>query len=195
MTTDTLNIGINPFVLRQTAESRYSYFAGSWDELLARVKASRLRRPGAREKTLLVEVAPDGFYSGLVVLHGGEKLDCVFAQRPGALPGEVPYLQTRTPGEDKSPAGFVEVVLYHRDLLGENERHFPDGGVAEEEWQIISINARLKPGPEPLTPHAMLRNMAAARGLPEGAGGTPAEYTGEEFFQALLYWRDKVMAG
>jgi hypothetical protein len=62
------------------------------------------------------------------------------------------------------------------------------------EWQVVSINARDTAEPEPPTPMAMARNMAAALGLPEGVGGSARTYTAEQFVEATLYWSRRTMS-
>lgn len=109
---------------------------------------------------------------------------------------------TRQPGElprkkvvidcPKSPAKFVDVVLYRRDVLLESGEAsgpltwFPTADIFAD-WEVISVNARIDLD-EPMSVGAMARNMG---GLP---GGTKGTYTAEEFMNAINYWADKAMA-
>jgi hypothetical protein len=171
-------IGMGKLALRQTAESRFSHFAGTQDELLALVEANFDRAtPGYRDGVLLVSVAPEGFFSGVVELTANTPLKATFEAR---REGEAPFVQVVATEGEKLPAKAVEVVLYRRNLLEE-------GRGSGADWDIISINARPTEEPEPMTPMAMARNMLH---LP---GGTAATYTAEEFAQAIIYWSTRAM--
>ena len=89
-------------------------------------------------------------------------------------------------------------MLYRRDVLLEDyERERSEGRDAKLEdfvgtdceWELVSINARPTPEPEPLTPDTMARNFL------ELPGGTKADYTAEEFARAILYWSCRAMLG
>lgn len=173
----TKMIGINDFVRRQTEESPFSFFFGSFEELGRLVEENCFRaKPGYKEGVLLVPLPPERFASGVVVLEPETPLRAVFEARRA---GEAPALSIRARGP-KTPAKFVEVVLYRHDVLGLEAS-------TESEWEIISINARPTEGEEPMHPMAMARNFL---GLP---GGTSAVYTAEEFARAVLYWSNRAM--
>lgn len=183
-----VNVVVNPFVERQTASSPFSYFDGPWEEVVRRVAAPLEVRRGYKDGVLEVDVNPGGFYSGVVVLGGGEELITTFGPREGARDGEFSSLQTRCVGGRKMPAAVATVILYHFSILGEEERGGEDG-----EWHIVSLNARGTVGVEPPHPLTMYRNWCAGQKHPDGVGGTPAEYTLEQVMEALGYWKDKVM--
>lgn len=205
------HIETNTFVRRQTRESRFSHFepasgnpADTWSELEALVAkyAGNLLQNAAGKvvKVPLPAEALSGFYTGVVVADANTQFKTVFAPRAGAPSEELPFIQTVALNGAKSPAKVVEIILYHRSLLSEAELTYtPEGSdkavMLEGEWQIISINANATEGPEPPTPQAMARNMAAARNLPEGAGGTAREYTSEQWMEAVLYWSRRAMHG
>jgi hypothetical protein len=54
------------------------------------------------------------------------------------------------------------------------------------DWEIVSINANIYDTDMPMTPMAMARNQLAD--TEDGAGGTKANYTGEEFAKAIVFW-------
>jgi hypothetical protein len=175
-------IGINEFVRRQTSESRFSHFAGTEEELVGLVEANFANaQPGYRDGVMLVPVAAQSFFSGVVELTLDTPLAAEFSAR---REGEDPFVQVLALGGEKLPAQAVDVVLYRRDVLEED-----GGSVSGAEWDIISLNARPTEGPEPLTPMAMARNML---GL---AGGTAAEYSAEQFAEAIIYWSRRAMRG
>lgn len=210
------SVGLNPMVYRQTPESRFSHFesesgqaADAFPELLRLIAGHLATEPDTveviDEDGLVVKVhLPESlvvgrFFSGVVKLEEGDTLRSFFAPRVRAIEGEQPFIQTLVVGGKKSPAKRVEVIIYHRDALELDERTWiPPGADATvevtEDWQVVSVNARDTVEPEPPTPQAMARNMAAGLGLPEGIGGTERTYTAEDFMRAILYWSARAMA-
>jgi len=178
------SIGINPFVRRQTPDSRFSHFDGELQRVANMAKDMFSKaKPGYRDGVLLVSVPASGFYSGVVELTAETKLKTTFEAR---RKGEDPVKVTVAIGADKLPAEHVELVLYRRDVLLEEG---PDAVGSECEWELVSINARPTPEAEPMTPDAMARNFL------ELPGGTKADYTAEEFARSILYWSCRAMAG
>lgn len=177
-----VRIGLNNMVLRQTADSKYSHYSGSFTDLVELVAENFEKgTPGYRDGIMLVPVPAEGFFSGVVQVTADTPLKAEFSAR---RKGEDPYVQVVALGGEKLPARVVEIVCYRHDVLaadGDNS--------TEAEWEIISINARTTEGPEPLTPMAMARNFL---GMP---GGTKAEYTAQQFAEAIWHYRDKVMHG
>lgn len=171
-------VAVNNFVLRQTAESRFSHFDGEWHDLAALVRDHlRHGKPGYKDGVLLVPVPEDGFFSGVVEVTPETKLEAAFTAR---REGEEPFVQVVAVGGEKLPAKVVEIVLYRHDVLG-------DEAVTDAEWEIVSINARATEEPEPLTPMAMARNFL------ESPGGTTAAYTAIEFARSIEYWSKRAM--
>lgn len=179
-----MRIGVNQFVRRQTAESKYSHFEGSWDELVELVETNfyYCRKPGYRDGVILVLVPPGRFFSGVVEVTPDTQLRATFAARHEE---ERPFIQVEAVGAEKLPARAVEIVLYRRDVLLEE----PGGASTGADWEIVSINARPTCESEPLTPVAMARNFFV---LP---GGTKAEYATEEFARSIIYWSKRAMRG
>lgn len=180
-------IGINSFVLRQTADSKFSHYSGSWEELASLVERHfGEAKPGYRDGVLLVPVPSEGFFSGVVEITPDTPLKITKATFEARRKGEDPYLQIVALGGEKLPAKMVDVVLYGRDVLLEEG---PDRVSTEAEWEVISLNARPTEEPEPLTPMAMARNFLVR------PGGTKAEYTAEEFAHSIIYWSKRAMRG
>lgn len=175
-------VAINKFVERQTADSRFSHFAGIWDELVELVKANfEKAKPGYRDGVMTVPVPADRFFSGVVELVEDTPLKAEFSAR---RKGEEPYINVVAVGGEKIPAKAVEIVVYRHDVLE------ADGDASTDaEWEVISINARPTDEPEPMTPVAMARNFL------ELVGGTKAEYTAEQFAQSIIYWSKRAMRG
>jgi hypothetical protein len=173
-------IGINTFVKRQTADSKFSHFNGTWEALIALVVACfSNQKPGYRDGVILVTVPADGFFAGVCKATDKLTYKTTFEAR---RQGEASFLQTVAIGAEKLPAKVVEIVLYSHGTLGAD-------ATTEEPWEAISINARTTEGPEPLTPVAMARNQ---KELP---GGTKASYSPEEWAESVLYWSEHVMIG
>ena len=148
-------ITLNSFAKRQTADSRFSHFEGTSEELLERVsRCFTMMRPGYRKGVVLVPVNPDGFYSGVVVLKEGDKLVGGYEPRS---PGEDPRKFVTTSAE-KQPAQVVEIVLYTSEVLAEtNDNESPPD---PDSWEIISINAAPTPsGNIPIDPNVLMLSL------------------------------------
>lgn len=163
------------------------------------VGIARLKDKGKVVKLFLAPADCRGFFSGVVRADEKTIFKTVFAARERAVDGERPFIHSVAVNGKKSAAVVVEVVLYHIDELSLKERTYkPEGTdievVQEGKWQVVSVNARDTFDPEPPTPQAMARNMAAHFALPEGVGGTARLYTAEEYMRAILYWSERTMA-
>jgi len=183
---------VNAFVTRQTKNSPFSYYDGSIHDVARMAEtalASGRSTMGYRDGVLLVPADPSGFYCGVVEVTEESRLVATFEARKE---GEEKHVIVRATGT-KLPAEVVELVLYRRDVLEENERSpailnsADPAQVRYAGWELISINARPTMAPEPMHPLAMARNF-----LGKG-GGTPATYTAEEFAKAIWYWSKRAM--
>jgi len=186
---ESVDIGFNTFVRRQTASSKFSHWTISDEEMLARIRANwDNRRPGYRPDVLLVPVDPDGFFSGIVRLEHGDNLRGSFMPRqPGEEPRQTFCLDTQD-HRRKTPAVSVDVVLYSREALAE------DGENAEYDWNIISVNANPFEGGEmPIQPLTLCANHF------QDSGGTATGMSDTEFVDALrdayFFWKDKTFIG
>jgi len=174
-----MKIKINDFVTRQTETSPYAHFTGTWEELEALVtkhfdKAHQGYRPGV----LLVPVPADGFFSTTIDVTPETRLEASFVAR---RPDEAPYVKVVADGK-KQAALYVDIVLYHKDVLAEGNEATTDA-----DYEIVSINARVTEAPEPMHPLTMARNMLVLK------GGTAASYTAQEFAEAIVYWSSRCM--
>ena len=168
-------IKTNEFATRHTADSKFSHFEGTWEQLEALVTEHFAEAaPGYRDGVVLVPVPVDGFFTPVVPLEEGMELRSVFEPR---REGEAPFVQTTVKGVgEKSPAKGVSIVLYHHDVLQED-----DGASTDAEWEIVSIQARVTEGEEPMHPYTMARNFLHMD------GGTKGEFSAEDFAQAILF--------
>lgn len=171
-----MQVGINEFAKRHTRESKFSYYSGSWESLQVLVEKAMLEgktSTGYKEGVLLVEVPPEGFFSGVVKLKEGMEIHASFERR---RPEEEPLI-TKTAEGEKVPARVVEVVIYSNAVLLEGKENSTD-----LPWEIISINARTALGSEPMDIGAMCRNQLMLE------GGTGAVYSSEEWANAVYHW-------
>lgn len=207
--TSAPTIGINEFVRRQTKDSEFTHFDGTWGVVLELVyQHFDEGRVGYREGTWLVPVPPESFYCGVVDLREGDALVGEFkARRPGEEPRKTLLVAPReggrttppgpatvlpddqpepTRGDYKSPCMGVDVVLYSRELLESNGETCTGA-----DWDIISVNGRTTEGEMPIEPMTLIANHFVLD------GGTPTGMTPEEFEAALkesvLFWKDKAL--
>ena len=180
---------INSFVERQTTNSRFSHFEGTYDELLDRVdRAFTMMRSGYRDGVVLVPVDPTGFFSGVVTLKEGDVLEGNYEARKK---GEDPRKFVTTSAE-KQPAQTVEIVLYSSAVLAEDgDNELP---VHPDNWEVISINASPTEDPNiPIAPHVLMHNHFGS------SGGTDTHLSDPEFVSLLRegfeYWKNKAMCG
>lgn len=175
-------IGINEFVKRQVPGSRFSYYNGTWDELLELCN-NELNNPDGHLTTptsgvAILRVSPVGFYTGLIEVNEKTYLEAKFIKRQE---NEDQFINVTAVGEH-APAKMVEIVLYSYDRLRLNDEQS-----TECNWEIICINAYPTDIASPMTPLTMARNFLDLE------GGTKTEYTTEEFARSIIYWSNHVM--
>lgn len=176
-----VSIDINDFVKRQTKNSRFSYFDGTWEELVELIKDNfNNYRQGYRDGVILISVPSKNFYTSICKIEKDSILETKFEARRD---GEEPIKRTVIKNGKKTPARYVDIVLYRHDVLLENNENSTDA-----DWEIISINASIVEN-EPMHPMTMARNMLNKE------GGTKAEYTGQQFAEALWFWKDYCLYG
>jgi len=184
-----VNIIVNEFAKRQTRDSRFSHFEGTWDQVIDMVRQNwNTRRPSYRDDVVIVDVPVDRFYSGVVFLEPGDELSGGFESRQ---PGESPRKFLVARGKRKATAKSVEVVLYSSLVLaedGDNELEAVTGN-----WEIISINASPTKVKMPINPMVLMHNHFGSD------GGTNTKMSDSEFVEALsesfMRWKDKAMCG
>lgn len=189
-------IATNDFVRRQTKESEFTHYDGTWASLERLTEANfHKAKPGYRDGVCLVPM-PDwacrNFYCGIMTLQEGDKLVGEYKRRQ---PDEEPRKTIRAKGRDlgpgigvvgKSACKAVDIVLYRRDVLEEGGEDCTGC-----EWDIISINGRLTEEEMPIHPNTLIANHFQL------SGGTATNMSPEEFEKALresvLFWKDKAI--
>jgi hypothetical protein len=178
-------VACGEFVKRQTPESGYSHFDGTWEEL-EDLTASILEsnssaiKPGYRDGVLLVEFYGSyaRFQSAIVHLSEDTKLTANYAPR---RLGEAAFIRVSAKA-NKQRAKHASVVLYRHDVLAENNER-----ETEAEWEIVCIKARVTEEEEPMDPYTMARNFLHL------AGGTKGDFSAEDFAKSIVYWNNHCM--
>lgn len=174
------------FVKRQTSDSGFSHFDGSWEELERRttycMKDPKNITPGYRDGVILVNISlpypAKQFYSAVVKLDKKTKLTTNYAPR---RLGEAPFIRVSAKAE-KQLAMNASVVLYRFDVLAENNER-----ETLADWEIVAIKARVTEEEEPMHYYTMARNFLH---LP---GGTRGDFTANDFAQSIIYWNSHAM--
>ncbi len=179
----------NEFVKRQTSDSRFSHFEGTWDKIIDMVWQNwNTHCPSYRDGVITVNVPINGFYSGVIILESGDELSGGFEPR---REGENPRKFVMVKGREKTPARSVDVVLYSSRVLAEDE----DNELEPEDgnWEIISINASPIKEKMPINPTVLMHNHFGSD------GGTNTQMSDSEFVEVLrdsfTHWKDKAMCG
>lgn len=183
-------VACGEFVKRQTPESGYSHFDGTWEHL-ERVVEYHMQLPafvtsGYRDGVILVNLSEEdnmpgdgvSFYSAIVKLNEDTKLTANFSPRRF---GEDPFIRISAKAK-KQKAKYASVVLYRHDVLAENNERETDA-----EWEIVAIKARVTEEEEPMDPYTMARNFLHLK------GGTKGDFTAEQFAQSIVYWNNHCM--
>ena len=168
-------IGISEFVKRQTRESQFTNFDGSWEELEKLVNElwnsphREDAKPGYRDGVVLLPVDPSRFFTYTnYPMFEGMRLKAEWARTPGRE-HEPAKLQVSI-REPKKPCVAVDIVLYRKDVLEE------DGDESTgADWDIVSLNGRLSNKVPPMDPLTIVRNWLHLKGGTEMKGKTAEE--------------------
>ena len=175
-------VAAGEFVKRQTPESGYSHFEGSWETLEAMtenvMRFAHCVTPGYKDGVILVDLDPFLFRSAIVDLTEESKLTANYAPRRKE---EAAFIRVSAKAE-KQRAKHASVVLYRHDVLAENNER-----ETEAEWEIVAIKARVTEEEEPMDPYTMARNFLHLK------GGTKGDFTAEQFAKSIVYWNNHCM--
>ena len=176
-------VAINEFVKRQTKYSGKTYSEELSFEFFAKHAEQKIInkqfREGYRPEVRIVKL--DKKYLNKVIcpyvrITKSTKLSAQIVKR---RENEEPYIQIRALNGKLTKAGIVELILYHHDILYENDENTTDA-----DWELISINA-LPEGIKsmPMGPITMMRNQL------ELVGGTKAKYSSDEWASSVQFWQ------
>jgi hypothetical protein len=193
-------VEINDFCKRQTEDSQFTHFSGTWDALglLATELIMYAKKyPEYFDNPLISE----GYRNGVIIIHvpfpfvhrfftysdfpmfEGMKLSAVYEKVPGRE-YEPPKLQVKIE-EDKKRCNYVDLILYHHDVLEEDKDASTDA-----EWEIVSINGRLNEDPPPMDPITIVRNWKHLPGGTEMKGKTAEEVL--EMICDSILWKNNI---
>jgi len=181
-----LSIGVSDFVERQTKDSQYTNYILSYNRLRDITKKEFVKgnfSEGYRDGVVLVrmpdyEVPYFYTYDGYPMFEG-MKLTAEYKRIKGRE-HENPKVVVEIK-EPKIPCKYVDIVLYRADVLEEDN----DRSTACD-WEIVSINGRLKEEPTPMDPLTIVRNWKHLKGGTEMKGKT-AEEVLEMLCQSIMH--------
>ena len=170
-----ITIGAGNFVKRQSEKSQFTHYRGSWSDLSnSTAKAFRAGNftKGYRDGVYLVQMPKHEaglFYTyDSYPMFEGMKMDAQWGKVPGRE-HEPAKLQVKIL-EPKIPCRFVDIVIYRKNVLEE------DGDSCTGcDYDIVSINGRLKKTPPPIDPITLVRNWLHLKGGTEMEETTPEE--------------------
>ena len=175
----SVSIGWSDFAAgRHCPGQPYSHYTANPQDVSDReIENWDKREPGMGASTpddvCVVPIPADGFRCGIIHIDNARMLKSEVTRRQEH---EDPYVRTTACGVAEE-ARFVKVVLYAAHELEKNgEKRSTDC-----DWEIVCIIASPVED-EPMHPLTMARNMLAK------PGGTPREYTAEQFAEAIWYW-------
>ena len=189
-------IGINEFVKRQTSDSDFTHWNGTWDQLA--LLASELLYDNEKYKDKLEKpMIEQGYRDGVAIIHvpshmchafsthtdfemfEGMKLLAAYERIPGRE-HEPPKIRISIE-EPKNNCLYVDIILYSHEVLEE------DGGASTDlPWEIVSINGRLKEEETPMDPMTIVRNWKHLPGGTEMRDAKPEDVL-EMLCRAIMY--------
>ncbi len=176
-------VAVNDFVLRQKEGSGKSFTNKlSFQEIADHAEHQMVLgvfKEGYRKGVRIIDVDSSlthEFMCPFVRIDDKTKLLAKHVQR---REGEKYYIQIRAKSGELLRAGKVELILYHHDVLSENDEHTTDF-----EWELISFHA-IPEGVDymPMGPVTMMRNQL------ELPGGTKANYSSEDWAKSIDFWQ------
>lgn len=189
-------ISVNPFVLRQTAESPYSHSLLSFEEVASLLKDATPQqitegyRPASYEqggRVILVRLTPEqtssNFFSAVTIIRPGE---IVLEGMRSRREGETPRHYREVLRDSKPVAKTVDLVFYNSIALAQDGDNISE--LSPDNWELVSINASEDDCMDapPITPvalHANYHNLS---------GGTETSMSEFEYHNEMriskAYW-------
>lgn len=179
-------VGVSEFVKRQSQDSQYTDYRGSWSDLVNRtieqIKVANCCK-GYRDGVIIVHMPESecplfSTYEDFPIFEG-MKLEAV-CKRVAGREHEPPKIQVLI-REPKKPCKYVDIILYRFDVLEEDGDRSTDAF-----YEIVSINGRLNKEPKPMDPLTIVRNWLHLPGGTEMKGKT-AEEVLDMLCESILY--------
>ncbi|MDP6032221.1 MAG: DUF3228 family protein [Candidatus Marinimicrobia bacterium] len=176
-------VAVNDFVRRQIKGSGKTYSNSLFFDVMAKDAEKQMDnghyKEGYRDGVRIVTGShslTDQFICPFVIINENTELVSKVVRRRKE---EEPYIQTRAKTGTPLQAGRVEYILYRHNVLAENDEQSTDA-----EWELISIHA-IPEGVDklPMGHVTMMRNQL------ELIGGTKAQYSSEEWAEAVRFWQ------
>ena len=173
-------IGVSDFVKRQTESSQFTHYQGNWSDL-ANITADTFQSGkydyGYRDGVYIIHMPSSEvglfFTYDNYPMFEGMKLQADWEKVAGRE-HEPAKLQVKIL-EKKIPCKYVDIIIYSEHVLKEDK-----DATTGADYDIVSINGRLKKSPPPIDPMTLVRNWLH---LP---GGTAMKNTTPEQMLELL---------
>jgi len=182
-----VTIGASKFVKRQSEDSTYTHFVGSWSDLV-NLTVQEFEKgnytKGYRDGVYLVQMpkdkAKDLFFTfDAYPMFEGMKMDAQWARVPGRE-HEPAKLQVKIL-EPKIRCNYVDIIIYKREVLEEDKDK-----TTGADYDIVSINGRLTKDPPPIDPMTLVRNYLHLKGGTKMKGTSPEQFL-EMLCGSILY--------
>ena len=176
-------VGVNKFVTRQIKGSGKTYSNKlTFSEIALDAQSQMAKKSydeGYRDGVRIVQGSKENikyFHCPFVKINSNTQLISRVVKRQD---NEESYIQTRAVTGKQLKAEKVEYILYRHDILAENRENSTN-----KDWELISIHAIPKGVDKmPMGPVTMMRNQLNLE------GGTSANYTSEEWAEAVEFWQ------
>ena len=180
-------VGVEDFVRRQSEESEYTHFDGTWEELckmtddaMRDMNFENSYREGVYVVHLPKEVAGRFYTFTDYDMFEGMNLQAEYKREAGRE-HEPPRVKVQIL-EDKLPCKYVDIILYAAHVLAEDE---PDK-VRPFCLGIVSINGRRRKKAAPMDPLTIVRNWKHLPGGTEMKGKSPKDVL-EMLCQSIMH--------
>lgn len=182
------SLSLSPFYLKRI-EGDISLGAANEIKRLAKLNSKNPENvyPGYRDGVLLVKLpASVCLLSKNIELLPDDTLTAKYECRvPGEEPRKKLFITLPITSPRISPAKSTFVVLYHKDVLAEDDEHI------DTDWAIVAHISSALDVPEPMEPETLIYNHY------HYSGGTQTGFTPEEFEEALgistSFWKNRAL--
>ena len=176
-------VAVNEFILRQIKGSGKTYTNKLSFTEIAKHAQDQLKRGlykiGYRDGVILAEVSKElihHFICPFVKITNHTKLKATLTKR---RPDEDAYIQIRALNGTPLSTKKVDLILYRKDLLKENNEN-----TTQHDWELISFHAIPEGVNElPMGAVTMMRNQLDLK------GGTKAFYKSENWAKSVEFWQ------